>query len=330
MVKGTAPRSVFCFAALFLRALRARRLSEMYKAFEKENTVHRGGERYDADDIRVCARIHKRPVRGPAIARAAGVPRAGRAHFHRQAQREGFRPPAVPGAAAKAGAGRRTGGAVHRPAGPQLRRDFAPVAADHKGKARRRRGAGHAVAGHAPDRPRFDGHVCGGSCAADPVVCGADRAREDPPAPERGHRGGRAAGRALRPPAQSGAAGLCPRERAVAVGADQLPPGGAGAARRAGHVFCAGQGKRDFPHTKCRVFRAGFLHTKGCAPETLSCVFSPRKAAGCTCAYYTPSERKCLLFRARLLRKGAFSQRGKAVAGRLFASGRKSGNRRKP
>lgn len=70
---------------------------------------------------------------------------------------------------------------------------------------------------------------------------------------------------------------------------------------------------------KMRVFRAGFLHTKGCTPATLSCVFSRRNAAGCTCAYYTPSERKYLLFRARLLRRGAFPKRegGRRAAFRL-------------
>ena len=233
------------------------------------------------------------------------------------------------GAAAKARAGRRAGGAVHRPAGPQLRRDLAPVAADHKRKARRHRGAGHAAAGHAPDRPRFDGHVCGGPCAADPVVCGADRAREDPPAPERGHRGGQAAGRALRPPAQSGAAGLCPRERAVAVGADQLPSGGAGAAHRAGHVFALGKGNGTF-RTQNESF-SGRLPTykRVCPGDTFVRFFAPKRRRMHLRLLYTVRTKMSAFPRAASS-QGRFPPKGKAVAGRLFASGRKSGNRRKP
>ena len=100
--------------------------------------------------VRLYPRQYARTKRRPAVGGDAADGRPGARYLHRQAVRQRLRPPGLQGAGAPPAPLRPALHQKHRPPGPRLRRSAGTVALPDQGEERRYRGAGYAIAGHAP------------------------------------------------------------------------------------------------------------------------------------------------------------------------------------
>lgn len=80
----------------------------------------------------------------------------------------------------------------------RLGRNYGAVASHHQGKAGGHRCSGHASAGYAGPGPRLDGYLHRRLGAANSILCGADRAGDDPQAAGRGNCSSQGPGREVR------------------------------------------------------------------------------------------------------------------------------------